>query len=62
VPKIQWLDLPPSLREHLFDHFRIDRSPRKTCSSSRRGAKPSRMLRAGLWFKDFGTFGICGEG
>jgi hypothetical protein len=45
MPKIRWTDLPPSLRQHLFD---------------RRESEPE--APPGPWYKDFGSFKICGEG
>jgi hypothetical protein len=61
VPKIQWTDLPPALRGHLFARLR-DRK------ISVEDLYQLKMWRAepdapdGLWYKDFGSFKICGDG
>ena len=62
MPKIQWTDLPPALRDHLFDRLRErkisadDLFRLKTWRESEPDAPERR------WFKDFGSFKICGEG
>jgi hypothetical protein len=53
MPKIRWSDLPPSLRQHLLDRVAERRIP----SEDLYKLKP-----AGPWYKDFGSFKICGEG
>jgi hypothetical protein len=62
VPKIQWTDLPPALRDHLFDRLR----DREITVGDLYQLKLWRELEPeapeGLWFKDFGSFKICGEG
>jgi hypothetical protein len=62
VPRIQWTDLPPALREHLFDRLRerkitVDDLYRLKV---RRESDPE--APEGPWFPDFGSFKICGEG
>jgi len=54
MPKIRWSDLPPSLRQHLFDRVAERRIPAEDLY------KPE--APAGPWYKDFGSFKICGEG
>jgi hypothetical protein len=62
MPKIQWVDLPPALRRHLFDRL----AQRKITSEDLYKLKLWRESEPdapeGLWFKDFGSFKICGEG
>lgn len=62
MPKIQWADLPPALRQHLFDRV----AERKITSEDLYKLKLWRESEPdapeGLWFKDFGSFKICGEG
>lgn len=62
MPKIQWTDLPPALREHLFERVR----QRKIAAEDLYALKEWRETRPdapdGPWFKDFGSFKICGEG
>jgi hypothetical protein len=62
VPKIQWTNLPPALREHLFDRL-IDRQITAEDLYQLkvwRGSEPD--APEGEWYKDFGSFKICGEG
>jgi hypothetical protein len=62
MPKIQWTDLPVSLRDHLFDRA----SERKIAAIDLYQLKLWRESEPespdGEWFKDFGSFKICGEG
>ncbi len=62
MPKIQWTDLPRALRDHLFDRLR----DRKITVEDLYRLKLWRELEPdapdGPWFKDFGSFKICGEG
>jgi len=62
MPRIRWTNLPPVLRQHLFDRV----ADRQIC--------PEDLYRLKLWreteseasdrssYKDFGPFKICGEG
>jgi len=62
MPKIQWTNLPPALRQHLFDRLAErqitaeDLYKLKVCRESEPDAPD------GQWYKDFGSFKICGEG
>ena len=62
MPSIQWTDLPPALREHLFERVR----ERKIAAADLYALKLWRETHPdapeGPWFKDFGSFKICGEG
>jgi hypothetical protein len=62
MPKIQWTDLPPMLRDHLFERLR----ERKISAEDLLRLKTWRESRPdapdGPWYKDFGSFKICGEG
>jgi hypothetical protein len=62
MPPIQWADLPPDLSRHL-----IDRARERTISLADlhrlklwRESLPE--APEGEWFKDFGSFKLCGEG
>lgn len=62
MPKIQWVDLPPALRDHLFERLR----ERKISAADLYELKVWRESEPdapdGPWYRDFGTFKICGEG
>jgi len=52
VSKIQWTALPRALRDHLFDDLYQLKLWRESDPEAPDGP----------WFKDFGSFKICGEG
>ena len=62
MPRIQWSGLPEALRRHLFLRareraiFDDDLFQLKTWRESNPEAPE------GEWYKDFGSFKICGEG
>ena len=62
MPKIQWTNLPASLRDHLFDRL----AERKITAGDLYKLKAWRESQPespeGLWYKDFGSFKICGDG
>ncbi len=59
MPKIQWVNLPIALREHLFERLRERRITAEDLYELklRRESEPD-----GRWYKDFGSFKLCGEG
>ncbi|MEK7270736.1 MAG: hypothetical protein AAB215_07350 [Planctomycetota bacterium] len=62
MPKIQWTDLPPALREHLFDRLRERRIMAADLWRLKLWRESEPDVPAGPWVKDFGSFKICGEG
>jgi len=62
VPKIQWNDLPRALREHLFDRLRDCQITVEDLYQLKLWRESEPDAPDGPWFKDFGTFKICGEG
>jgi len=62
MPTIQWADLPIALRDHLFERVR----ERKIAADDLWKLKTWRESKPeapdGLWYKDFGSFKVCGEG
>ncbi len=63
MPKIEsWQQLPPRVRQHLIDRMH-DRSITLTDLNQLRlwiETKPE--VPEGDWFRDFGSFKICGRG
>lgn len=63
MPKIAgWGDLPPGIRQHLIDRMH-DRAVTLTDLNQHRlwlESKPE--IPSGDWYKDFGSFKICGQG
>jgi hypothetical protein len=62
MPKIQWSDLPPALRDHLFDRLRERKISVEDLYKLKRWRESEPEVPEGEWFKDFGSFKICGEG
>ena len=62
MPKIRWTDLPADLRQHLFDRV-VDRQiSAEDLYKLKLWRESEPQAPAGLWYKDFGSFKICGEG
>ena len=62
MPKIQWTDLPEALRVHLFDRVRERRIDAEDLWLLRVWRESEPNAPDGPWFKDFGSFKVCGEG
>ncbi len=62
MPKIQWTSLPPALRDHLFDRLREREVSAEDLYQLKQWRESGPEAPDGLWYKDFGTFKICGEG
>jgi hypothetical protein len=62
MPKIQWTDLPPALRDHLFERLRKRRISAEDLFQLKLWRESEPEAPEGLWFKDFGSFKLCGEG
>jgi hypothetical protein len=62
MPKIRWKDLPPALRDHLFERLREREISAEDLYELKlwRESEPEAPERA--WYKDFGSFKICVEG
>jgi hypothetical protein len=63
MPKIErWDNLPAGVRQHLIDRAR-DRAIRiAALSRLRRWVESKPDVPEGDWYKDFGSFKICGQG
>ena len=62
MPKIQWAYLPPALREHLFDRVRDRKIDAEDLWRLKVWRESEPDAPEGPWFKDFGSFKVCGEG
>jgi hypothetical protein len=62
MPRIQWTGLPPALRDHLFERARerLISADDLFALMLWRESKPE--APEGDWFKDFGSFKLCGRG
>lgn len=62
MPKIQWTDLPPALRDHLFERVRERKVHAEDLWRLKAWRESEPDAPEGPWFKDFGSFKVCGEG
>ena len=62
MPKIQWTDLPPSLRQHLLDRLAERQITAEDLYKLKLWRESEPEAPDGPWYKDFGSFKICGQG
>ncbi|HEX9725988.1 MAG TPA: hypothetical protein VGC53_17050 [Vicinamibacteria bacterium] len=62
MPKIQWTDLPPALRDHLFERLRERTITAEDLYQLKVWRESEPDAPDGLWYKDFGSFKVCGDG
>ncbi len=62
MPKIQWSSLPADLLEHLFDRARERQISIEDLYQLKLWRESQPEAPNGRWYKDFGSFKICGEG
>jgi len=58
----RWADLPPNIRQHLLDRMRDRAITISDLNQLRLWIESQPEVPEGDWYKDFGTFKICGEG
>lgn len=62
MPRIQWTELPPALRDHLFERLRERKIKTEDLYQLKLWRESEPEAPEGKWYKDFGSFKICGEG
>lgn len=62
MPKIRWKNLPPALRDHLFERLRERKITAEDLYELKLWRESEPEAPYGAWYKDFGSFKICGEG
>ena len=62
MPKIQWTHLPPALRQHLLDRLAERQITAEDLYQLKLWRESEPDAPDGPWYKDFGSFKICGEG
>jgi hypothetical protein len=58
----RWADLPANVRQHLLDRMRDRAITISDLNQLRLWIASQPEVPEGDWYKDFGTFKICGEG
>ena len=61
MPKIRWTNLPPALRQHLFDRVADRHITAEDLYQLKLWREGEPDAPDGAWYKDFGSFKICGE-
>ncbi|HZQ67566.1 MAG TPA: hypothetical protein VFA68_03515 [Terriglobales bacterium] len=63
MPQIEiWARFPSALREHLIDRMRERSVSIQDLDQLRIWVESRPEVPEGPWYKDFGTFKLCGEG
>lgn len=63
MPKIaNWDQLPAGVRQHLIDRMRDRKISVADLNQLRLWIESSPEVPEGNWYKDFGSFKLCGEG
>lgn len=63
MPQLEsWSRLPPAVREHLIERMRDRRISLNDLNQLRLWVESKPEVPEGLWYKDFGSFKLCGEG
>lgn len=60
--RIQWTNLPLDLRDHLFERARERQISIEDLYKLKLWRETEPEAPTGPWYKDFGSFKICGEG
>ncbi len=61
MPKIQWTDLPPDLRDRLFERAAERKISGEDLFPPAQWRSTEPEAPDGLWYKDFGSVKLCGE-
>ena len=63
MPKVErWENLPEGVRQHLIDRLRARAISIAHLNQLRLWIETNLEVPVGDWFKDFGSFKICGRG
>ena len=62
MPTVQWADLPVALRDHLFERLRERKVTAEDLYALKVWRESSPEAPDGDWYKDFGSFKLCGRG
>jgi hypothetical protein len=63
MPQIEtWSRLPPALRDHLIERMHERNITLEDVNQLRLWMETKPDVPSGPWYKDFGSFKLCGEG
>ena len=62
MPKIEtWDNLPPAIRRHLIERMQDRNIGIADLNELRLWIETNPTVPTGIWYKDFGSFKLCGE-
>ncbi len=61
-PIASWSRLPQAVRDHLVERMRDRKISLDDLNQLRLWIETKPNVPEGLWYKDFGSFRVCGEG
>jgi hypothetical protein len=63
MPEIEtWSHLPAAVRAHLIERMHVRKISLQGLNRLRVSIESKPNVPEGLWYKDFGSFKLCGEG
>jgi len=62
MPKVQWANLPDAIRRHLLLRLKERQITEEDLYQLKLWRDSEPVAPDGLWWKDFGSFKLCGEG
>jgi hypothetical protein len=62
MPKIRWTSLPAAIRQHIFDRLADRKITAEDLYQLKLWRESEPDAPEGDWYKDFGSFKICGQG
>jgi hypothetical protein len=62
MPKIEWTNLPEAIRKHLLLRLKERKITEEDLYQLRLWRDSDPDAPEGAWYKDFGSFKVCGEG
>ncbi len=62
MPRIEWTGLPVALRDHLFERLRDRQITADDLYQLKLWRESEPEAPDGAWYKDFGSFKLCGFG
>lgn len=62
MPAIKWDNLPEALRDHLFERAAERKISGRDLLLLQQWRRSRPVAPDGPWYKDFGSFKLCGEG
>jgi hypothetical protein len=62
MPKIRWTSLPAAIRQHIFDRLADRKITAEDLYQLKLWRESEPDAPEGDWYKDFGSFEICGQG